>query len=124
MRTTLSTAAAAFFLIASATSALADGDAANGKKLFSRCSACHAITGQNKVGPGLLNIVGRPAASNPDYKYSAALKASGLTWDEATLDTFLKAPAALVKGTRMSLSVKKDADRADIIVYLKTLSAK
>jgi cytochrome c len=117
-------AAALLLLGLSSASAFADGDTVKGKKLFTRCGACHAVTGQNKVGPGLLNIVGRPAATNPDYKYSAALKASGLTWDEATLDTFLKAPTAVVKGARMSLAVKKDEDRADIIAYLKTLSAK
>ncbi|MDO1583418.1 c-type cytochrome [Rhizobium oryzicola] len=117
-------AATVLLLILSSASALADGDAENGKKLFARCSACHAITDQNKVGPGLQNVVGRPAASEPQYKYSAALAASGLTWDEATLDTFLKAPTTLVKGTRMNLAVTKDQERADIIAYLKTLSGK
>jgi cytochrome c len=70
----------------------------------------------------LHNIVGGAAASQPQYKYSPALAASGLSWDEPTLDTFLKAPTALVKGTRMNLAVAKDQDRADIIAYLKTLS--
>lgn len=125
MQTILHGAAfAALFLTLSCASALADGDAGNGKKLFTRCSACHAITDQNKVGPGLQNIVGRPAASHPQYKYSAALAASGLTWDEGNLDAFLKAPRTLVKGTRMSLAVPKDQDRADVIAYLKTLSTK
>ncbi|MDQ0564068.1 cytochrome c [Rhizobium mesoamericanum] len=125
MRTIIRSAAATTLLLTlSTTSALADGDAENGKKLFARCSACHVTTDQNKVGPGLQNIVGRPAASQPQYKYSAALAASGLTWDEANLDAFLKAPTTVVKGTRMSLAVPKDQDRADIIAYLKTLSAK
>ncbi|MFQ6242658.1 c-type cytochrome [Sinorhizobium meliloti] len=125
MRTILrAAAAAALVLTFFSTPALADGNAESGKKLFSRCSACHAITDQNKVGPGLLNIVGRPVASQPQYKYSAALASSGLTWDEPNLDAFLKAPTKLVKGTRMSLAVPKDQDRADIIAYLKTLSAK
>ncbi|WP_165225947.1 c-type cytochrome [Affinirhizobium pseudoryzae] len=124
MRTILRAAAAtALLLTLSNASAFADGDAENGKKLFTRCSACHAITDQNKVGPGLQNVVGRAAASQPQYKYSSALAASGLTWDEGTLDAFLKAPTTIVKGTRMSLAVPKDQDRADIIAYLKTLSA-
>ncbi|WP_085781960.1 c-type cytochrome [Rhizobium sp. NXC14] len=92
-------AATALFLSLSSASALADGDAENGKKLFARCSACHAITDQNKVGPGLQNVVGRPAASQPQYKYSTALTASGLTWDEVNLDAFLKAPTTVVKST-------------------------
>ncbi|QTQ86107.1 cytochrome c family protein (plasmid) [Agrobacterium tumefaciens] len=115
-------ASAALVLTFFCTPALADGNAENGKKLFSRCSACHAITDQKKSGPGLLNVVGRAAASQPQYKYSPALAASGLTWDQPTLDAFLKAPTKVVKGTRMSLAVPKDEDRADIIAYLQTLS--
>ncbi|UXT84432.1 c-type cytochrome [Agrobacterium tumefaciens] len=110
-------------IVMGASSAQADGDPEKGKKVFARCSACHATTEQNKVGPGLLNVVGRPAGSIAGYNYSAALKGAGLAWDEATLDAFLKAPAAVVKGTRMSASVPKDQDRADVISYLKTLTA-
>ncbi|WP_064710362.1 c-type cytochrome [Rhizobium bangladeshense] len=104
-------------------SAHADGDPDKGKKLFARCSACHAMGDQNKVGPGLQKVVGRPAGAVAGYNYSAAMKSSGLTWDDATLDAFLKAPQATVKGTRMNLSVPKDQDRADVIAYLKTLTA-
>ena len=56
------------------------------------------------------------------YRYSKAMKASGLTWDEATLDKFLKKPKKLVKKTKMGFpGLKKDSQRADIIAYLKTL---
>ncbi|NNU41073.1 cytochrome c family protein [Rhizobium sophorae] len=110
-------------IVLGASSVQADGDPDKGKKVFARCSACHATTEQNKVGPGLLNVVGRPAGSIAGYNYSAALRGSGLTWDEPTLDAFLKAPAAVVKGTRMSASIPKDQDRADVISYLKTLTA-
>lgn len=40
--------------------ALAGGDAANGKKLFNgktyKCKVCHKLTSKNKVGPGLKDI--------------------------------------------------------------------
>jgi len=50
------------------------------------------------------------------------MRASGLTWDEATLDTYLTKPKALVKKTKMTfVGLKKDKQRANIIAYLKTL---
>lgn len=57
------------------------------------------------------------------FDYSPALKASHLTWTPDNLDKFLEAPATLVPGTRMALTVAKPAARADLIAYLKTLSA-
>jgi len=113
----------AIIAISATSGARADGDPDKGKKVFARCSACHAATDQNRVGPGLQNIVGRPAGTAAGYNYSPALKGSGLTWDDTTLDAFLKAPQATVKGTRMSVSIPKDQDRADVIAYLKTLTA-
>ncbi len=104
--------------------ACADADAAKGQKLFARCSACHTTTDQNKVGPGLADVVGRAAGTVGGYSYSPAMKSSGLTWDDATLDAFLKSPGTVVKGTRMSISIPKDEDRADVIAYLKTLTVK
>lgn len=103
--------------------ARAEGDPSKGKKLFARCSACHVISDQNRVGPGLQNIVGRHAGAAAGYKYSSAMKSSELVWDEPTLDAFLKSPQAIVKGSRMTLSLPKEQDRADVIAYLKTLTA-
>ncbi len=114
---------AVFAATVASSSAHADGDPDKGKKLFARCSACHATGDQNRVGPGLQNVVGRSAGAVAGYNYSAAMKGSGLTWDDATLDAFLKAPQATVKGARMNLSLPKDQDRADVIAYLKTLTA-
>lgn len=105
-----------------ASSAWADGALEKGQKLFARCSACHSATEQNKVGPGLLGVVGRSAGTAEGYSYSAAMKSSGLTWDVGSLDAFLKSPSGVVKGTRMSVSIPKDQDRADVIAYLKTLT--
>ncbi|NKJ07934.1 cytochrome c family protein [Rhizobium sp. SG741] len=106
-----------------ASNAWADGDPDRGQKLFTRCSACHAATEQNKVGPGLLGVVGRAAGTAEGYSYSAAMKSSGIIWDEGTLDAFLRSPSGVVKGTRMAILVPKDQDRGDLIAYLKTLTA-
>lgn len=101
-------------------------DAAAGETVFKKCIACHAVGegAKTKVGPVLNGIVGRPAASIEGFAYSAAMKESGLTWDEATLATYLQAPKALVKGTKMAfVGLKADADIANVIAYLKQFDA-
>ncbi len=115
-------ALAAAMALASGT-AMAAGDADKGKKVFKKCKACHAIkAGKKKVGPTMFGIVGREAGISKGYRFSKAMKASGLTWDEATLDKFLKKPKNVVKKTKMGYGgLKKDADRAALIAYLKTL---
>ncbi len=102
----------------------AEGDAVKGQKVFKKCKACHSVNdgGKNLVGPNLFGIVGAKAAQKEGYKYSKAMIASGLTWDEATLDTYLTKPKALVKKTKMTfVGLKKDKHRANVIAYLKTL---
>lgn len=110
-------------LVGSSGLAYAEGDATKGKTLFSRCTACHATGNQNKVGPGLAGIVGRPAASAPGFRYSKAMTGSGLTWSEEQLDTYLAGPAKAVPGTTMAIAVPNPQDRNDIIAFLKTLPA-
>ena len=98
------------------------GDAAKGEKVFGQCKTCHvAEKGVNRVGPSLWGVVGRPAGSIANFKYSPANKNSGLTWSEDQLFTYLEAPQKVVKGTYMAFAgLKKPQDRADVIAYLKT----
>lgn len=118
MRTLL----AAAMIAAVPAMAFAEGDAGKGEKVFRKCKACHtADKEKNKVGPHLVGIVGRAAGSVEGFKYSDAMKGSGLTWDEATLDKYLTKPKDLVPGTKMIFGgLKKDGQRADLIAYLKT----
>lgn len=90
---------------------------------FVPCGTCHrAAPGQHAIGPSLAGIHGAKAGSAKGYAYSAALQASGLTWDDATLDRFLETPMATVPGTKMVYPGLKDpAKRAEVIAYLKTL---
>jgi cytochrome c len=101
----------------------AAGDAAAGEKVFNQCKACHEVEkGVNKVGPTLKGVVGRKAASVPDYKYSEAMTAkgaAGVVWDEATLTAYLPNPKAYVPGTKMAFGgLKKPDDVANVIAYL------
>ena len=100
------------------------GDATKGEKVFKKCKACHYVDKEkNKTGPHLVNVIGREAGSLEGYKYSKAMKASGIVWDETTLTAYLKAPKKYVKGTKMAFAgLKKDADIENIIAYLKSVN--
>lgn len=90
---------------------------------FAQCRSCHATEpGKNLIGPSLAGIFGTRAGEVPGYTFSTAMKDSGLTWDEATLDSFLKSPREIIPGTKMTYpGLKDDAKRADVIAYIKAL---
>ncbi|MFM9841348.1 MAG: c-type cytochrome [Dongiaceae bacterium] len=117
--------AAAPAMMLAAAPALAEGDVAAGEKLFVKCKTCHALeAGKNKVGPSLAGLFGRGAGSLADFNYSDAMKASGITWDEATLGEYLADPKGRIPGNKMVFpGLKKDEDRANLIAYLKTATA-
>lgn len=99
-------------------------DAAAGETVFKRqCAICHAVVqGKNMIGPSLAGIVGRKAGTVPNFRYSAANRDSGITWDAAQLDPYLTNPKAVIPGTIMAYAGQKDAkQRADLIAYLETL---
>ena len=98
----------------------ADGDPARGEQRFVDCAACHAPQpGVANVGPSLQGVFGRKAATLADFRYSPALKRSGITWTPETLDTFLADPQKAVPNNRMPYAgMPNAADRADLIAYL------
>jgi hypothetical protein len=101
-------------------------DAGAGKSLFrERCSVCHtAESGDNggAQGPSLIGVMGRAAASAPQFSYTTALRNSKLTWDAATLKRFLAAPTSVVPGTSMLLAVPGESDRDNLIAYFQSVS--
>ena len=105
--------------------ALAQGDAAHGEKVFNQCKACHAVDeAKNKVGPHLVGVFGREAGSVEGFKYSDAMKESGITWNEETIAAYLADPRGYIKGNRMAFAgLKKEEDITDLIAYLKAESA-
>lgn len=94
------------------------GDPARGQTLYQGCMDCHSVD-KNDVGPLHRGVVGRRAGTVAGYNDSPALKNSGLTWDEPTLDRWLVDPSALVPETKMFYAVESPQDRADLIAYLK-----
>lgn len=119
MTTAMVTIMAGFLVVASPVQA---GDIDAGAKVFKKCKACHwADKEKNKTGPHLVGIIGRTAGSLESYKkYSKAMKASGIVWDETTLTDYLSAPKKYLKGTKMAFAgLKKDADIENVIAYLK-----
>ena len=109
---------------------LASADAAKGETVFKKCTSCHTgeSGGANKVGPNLFDIVNRPIASHAGFSYSAGMKdfskGSSVKWDYDHLSFFLESPKKHVPGTAMGFAgVKKETERADLIAYLRTLSA-
>ena len=111
-------------LVTAAGAARAGGDAARGEKLYEDCAACHSIErGVNGVGPTLYGIFGRKAGGLDDYRYSPALKRSGITWTAQTLDEFVADPQKKVPGNRMPYSGMPDGrERGDLIAYLQKVS--
>ncbi len=112
---------AAVALLAAAGAARADGDAARGEKQFVECATCHTLErGVNNVGPSLFGLFGRKAGEIADFRYSPALKKSGITWTPQTLDTYFADPQQQVPGNRMPYAGLPDAAaRADLIAYLQ-----
>ncbi|KKW91440.1 cytochrome C [Sphingobium chungbukense] len=102
------------------------GNPAHGQQLFARCAVCHKV-GPNptgSIGPALNGVVGRMAGGEAGYRYSPAIKASGIKWDEASIDKLLQGPSKLVPGTKMVFpGMAAPQDRADIIAYLKQYGA-
>jgi cytochrome c len=106
---------------------LASADPAAGETIAKRqCASCHTFNegGKNGVGPNLYGVIGRPHGGLPSFNYSAAIKSKEGPWTYEDLNAWLKKPAAYAPGTRMAYAgLNSDKQRADVIDYLRTLSA-
>ncbi len=99
---------------------IADADAA--PAAFAQCATCHQVKkdGRHGVGPNLYGVYGTKAGDLVGFNFSPAMKASGLTWDDATINTYITNPRAMVPGTKMSFAGQADAaKRAEIIAWMK-----
>jgi cytochrome c len=109
---------------------LAMADPLKGEALFKKnCRTCHASDSGagNLKGPSLWNIVGRSRGKVPGYKYSSALRGIGGDWSYENLNIFISDPSRAIPGTEMTINpgtnklneMLNDAERADIIAFLR-----
>ena len=117
--------AAALFAVLATSPVLAEGDPAKGEKVFRKCKACHVVNEEkNRVGPHLVAIIGRSAGAVEGFKYSKAMKESGITWTEENLSAYLSDPRGFIKGNRMAFAgLKKEVEIVNVIAYLRQASA-
>jgi len=103
-------------------------DVEKGAKVFKKCKSCHTVEvgGKDGTGPALWNIVGRPMGGTAGFGYSSSMTSmggAGGVWGYEELDKFLTKPKDYVTKTKMSFNgLKKEADRAALIEYLRVAS--
>jgi cytochrome c len=100
----------------------AEGNALNGQQAFRACAACHSLEpDRNMTGPSLANLWGRRAGGLASFpRYSSALQSSGIVWNDATLNEWIKDPQHLVSGNDMTFQGIKDGKgRTDLVAFLK-----
>ncbi len=96
---------------------------ADTKKL---CVACHTFNdgGRAGVGPNLYGVVGGPHGHMQGFAYSDAIKGKTGPWTFEELNEWLHSPRTYAPGTKMGFAgITDDKQRADVIDYLRTLSA-
>ncbi|WP_456390524.1 c-type cytochrome [Profundibacter sp.] len=126
----LSASLAAIAFVIAATPTLAQ-DAKAGEAIFKKCAACHQVGAgaENKIGPVLTGIIGRPAASYAGFKYSksmAAAGAAGHVWDADSIFEYVSNPTKYLRAllddprakAKMRFKLKSQQDRRDVIAYL------
>jgi len=116
---------AGLLIAASSVSGVAQ-DAEKGKTVFNVCLVCHAVGpgAQNKIGPVLNGLDGRKAGTVANFDYSDANKNSGIVWNEATFEDYIKNPASKVPDTKMAFpGIKNEQQAKDLWAYLTQFDA-
>lgn len=123
-KTGVAAVALGFALILSGVqAACAAGDAEAGRQAFAKCASCHQVRiPRSSFGPHLHGVVGRPAAAATDFRYSEAMRKSGIVWTEEALRVFLRSPDKAVPGTSMRFrGVGNERELDDLLAYLRSV---
>jgi cytochrome c len=121
MKLHLGTGLAVASLLAAFAPAWSAPDADRGQRVFGACAACHSLEPHRSMtGPSLAGLWGRKAGSLPGFpRYSSALQASGIVWNDKTLDDWITDPQHLVPGNDMTFrGIKNDQQRSDLLAFL------
>ena len=120
-------AAALLTLALDAQAFAAEGNPAQGQRVFGACAACHSLQpGLNMTGPSLADVWNRKAGSLASFsRYSPALKSANIVWNDKTLDEWINDPQHVVPGNQMTFAGIKDTrQRADLLAFLKGATQK
>jgi cytochrome c len=103
---------------------LAAADPKKGEARARDCTSCHSFEkgGPNKVGPNLYDVVGRKKGSHAGFPYSDGLKNAGGEWTYEEIFKYLANPGAMIPGSKMAYRLPNEEQRANVLVYLRTLS--
>ncbi|MCG8440194.1 MAG: c-type cytochrome [Caulobacterales bacterium] len=120
-------AAAGLALAVGATPAMATGkpappgDAQAGERAFRQCATCHSFDpARRMMGPHLASLHGRSAGAVEGFRYSDAMSASGVVWDDETLSAYLTDPRGYMPGTSMMVGLLRAEQLGDLLAYLRT----
>jgi len=92
---------------------------------YTKCVVCHSLDeGKHGVGPSLHGLNERKAGEVEGFKFSKALRTSGILWNKETLDAYLLNPQKSIPRNRMAFGgLKNDEERQALVCYLLGKSA-
>ena len=91
--------------------------AQDGARVYNQCKACHSLdAGVNRVGPSLADLSGRAAGTAEGFRFSDAMKNSGIVWTEETLEEYLTDPRGYIPGNRMAFRGIRNEEQLDALI--------